>query len=464
MTVLRNRTVPIVNGIRFAVGTRIDAQDYLYNWYPARIAEVNIETTEALIHFEQWSKKYDEWIRFDSPRLRPLISFFPPEKAVTSHRNEEVEVGDIVAAYWHDGRYYPAVILSKDAKPNGKVVLNIGFEDEHRTVINNILPKDIITGRTGRTAVAGVDLAKPPTYSARFPDPEGGSRVVRANKRTSPLPMTLDQKALCSRAVTAVKRAIRDKKKLLEKGPRSPPRQLNGKLTKSSPSSSSSATTALTTTAETNEPSEPTTSTEKIKTTISPETIKTTEQIPTTEPTNIVKTKISESTTPKTKTISDFTSSSQSQPIPSSPPPSLTKKLRSPVIKTENVVGAVASHSKKSVGGTSSPPPSKQNVSPAKEEVPSPQPHGRKKSERKSKQSSTSAHPLKLHQCHLCPRQCQTSRGLTMHIQYNHPEALDAYQQEKETKKKLRKIPSHKRVKHLHALLHQLKWQNWKRQ
>uniref|UniRef100_A0A8C1LTX7 PHD finger protein 20 like 1 n=1 Tax=Cyprinus carpio TaxID=7962 RepID=A0A8C1LTX7_CYPCA len=59
-------------GITFEVGTRIEAQDYLQKWYPSRIEKIDYDEGKMLVHFDRWSHRYDEWILWDSNRLRPL--------------------------------------------------------------------------------------------------------------------------------------------------------------------------------------------------------------------------------------------------------------------------------------------------------------------------------------------------------------------------------------------------------
>lgn len=39
--------------------------------YSAKICRVDEKDKKVLIHFEGWNHRYDEWIAFDSERLRP---------------------------------------------------------------------------------------------------------------------------------------------------------------------------------------------------------------------------------------------------------------------------------------------------------------------------------------------------------------------------------------------------------
>uniref|UniRef100_A0A8C1L3L6 PHD finger protein 20 like 1 n=1 Tax=Cyprinus carpio TaxID=7962 RepID=A0A8C1L3L6_CYPCA len=59
-------------GITFEVGARVEAQDYLQKWYPSRIEKIDYDEGKMLVHFDRWSHRYDEWILWDSNRVRPL--------------------------------------------------------------------------------------------------------------------------------------------------------------------------------------------------------------------------------------------------------------------------------------------------------------------------------------------------------------------------------------------------------
>lgn len=55
----------------FTPGALIEARDFADNWFPSKIVEVDAEGGEVLVHFQNWSSRYDEWISMDSARLRP---------------------------------------------------------------------------------------------------------------------------------------------------------------------------------------------------------------------------------------------------------------------------------------------------------------------------------------------------------------------------------------------------------
>ncbi|XP_028673959.1 PHD finger protein 20-like protein 1 isoform X1 [Erpetoichthys calabaricus] len=100
-------------GIIFEVGARIEAQDYLQKWYPSRIEKIDYDEGKMLVHFDRWSHRYDEWIFWDSNRLRP---FERPALRKEGLKEDEdyadLRYGEEVLARWTDCRYYPAKIES----------------------------------------------------------------------------------------------------------------------------------------------------------------------------------------------------------------------------------------------------------------------------------------------------------------------------------------------------------------
>ncbi|XP_006912987.1 PHD finger protein 20-like protein 1 isoform X1 [Pteropus alecto] len=98
-------------GITFEIGARLEALDYLQKWYPSRIEKIDYEEGKMLVHFERWSHRYDEWIYWDSNRLRPLER---PALRKEGLKDEDdffdFKAGEEVLARWTDCRYYPAKI------------------------------------------------------------------------------------------------------------------------------------------------------------------------------------------------------------------------------------------------------------------------------------------------------------------------------------------------------------------
>lgn len=131
-------------GISFEVGARVEAQDYLQKWYPSRIEKIDYDEGKMLVHFDRWSHRYDEWILWDSNRLRPLerptlrkeglkeeevserlsemrasrLRELPGSTESTEdqkdlpQQTQELRDGEEVLARWTDCRYYPAKIES----------------------------------------------------------------------------------------------------------------------------------------------------------------------------------------------------------------------------------------------------------------------------------------------------------------------------------------------------------------
>lgn len=92
------------NSFKFAINARIEALDFNNEWYPAKIVEVDYEENEVLIHFVNYSNKYDEWISMNSPRLRST------QDENDTQTIEQFVVGERCLAAWSDSRKFPATI------------------------------------------------------------------------------------------------------------------------------------------------------------------------------------------------------------------------------------------------------------------------------------------------------------------------------------------------------------------
>ncbi|XP_066434873.1 PHD finger protein 20-like protein 1 isoform X2 [Eleutherodactylus coqui] len=102
---------PVRPGITFEIGARLEAQDYLQKWYPSKIEKIDYEEEKMLVHFERWSSRYDEWIHWDSSRIRPLERpALRKEGLRDDEENIDFKEGEEVLARWTDCRYYPAKI------------------------------------------------------------------------------------------------------------------------------------------------------------------------------------------------------------------------------------------------------------------------------------------------------------------------------------------------------------------
>ncbi|XP_040210920.1 PHD finger protein 20-like protein 1 isoform X1 [Rana temporaria] len=106
-----SKNPPIRPGITFEIGARLEAQDYLQKWYPSKIEKMDYEEGKMLVHFERWSSRYDEWIDWDSSRIRPLERpSLRKEELEDEEENCDFNEGEEVLARWTDCRYYPAKI------------------------------------------------------------------------------------------------------------------------------------------------------------------------------------------------------------------------------------------------------------------------------------------------------------------------------------------------------------------
>ncbi|RXN17946.1 PHD finger 20 1 isoform X1 [Labeo rohita] len=80
--------------------------------YPSRIEKIDYDEGKMLVHFDRWSHRYDEWILWDSSRLRPLERPALRKEGLKEEEVSELRDGEEVLARWTDCRYYPAKIES----------------------------------------------------------------------------------------------------------------------------------------------------------------------------------------------------------------------------------------------------------------------------------------------------------------------------------------------------------------
>ncbi|XP_051962210.1 PHD finger protein 20-like isoform X2 [Xyrauchen texanus] len=106
---------PHRRGITFEVGAQLEARDSLKNWYAASIEKIDYEDEKVLIHYRQWSHRYDEWFNWSSPYLRPVERIQLRKRGLPEWQSAPgFYVNQKVLASWSDCRYYPAKILSHD--------------------------------------------------------------------------------------------------------------------------------------------------------------------------------------------------------------------------------------------------------------------------------------------------------------------------------------------------------------
>ncbi|CDQ61526.1 unnamed protein product [Oncorhynchus mykiss] len=113
-----SKTPPNRRGITFEVGATLEARDTLKNWYPANIEKIDYSDEKILIHYRQWSHRYDEWFDWTSPYLRPVERIqLRRQGLLDDDPIPGFHVNDKVLASWSDCRFYPAKVLAvnKDA-------------------------------------------------------------------------------------------------------------------------------------------------------------------------------------------------------------------------------------------------------------------------------------------------------------------------------------------------------------
>lgn len=116
------KTPPNRRGITFQVGAALEARDSLKNWYTANIEKIDYEDEKVLIHYRQWSHRYDEWFDWSSLYLRPVERIQLRRQGLQEHNMAPVtgssgkgfQINQKVLASWSDCRYYPAKILSRE--------------------------------------------------------------------------------------------------------------------------------------------------------------------------------------------------------------------------------------------------------------------------------------------------------------------------------------------------------------
>ncbi|XP_068171704.1 PHD finger protein 20 isoform X2 [Antennarius striatus] len=179
-----SKTPPTRRGITFEVGAQLEARDNLKNWYAANIEKIDYDTEKVLIHYRQWSHRYDEWFDWTSPYLRAV-------ERVTLRRQglqddspvPGFHVNDKVLASWSDCRFYPAKVISvnKDAS------YTVKFYDGVIQKVKEIHVKPFIkeSGRGRPRSLEGNMVRRVPNRRDRRPHENGGPKNKRARRSTS---------------------------------------------------------------------------------------------------------------------------------------------------------------------------------------------------------------------------------------------------------------------------------------
>nr|XP_004571944.1 PHD finger protein 20 isoform X2 [Maylandia zebra] len=177
-----SKTPPNRRGITFEVGAQLEARDSLKNWYAANIEKIDYDDEKVLIHYRQWSHRYDEWFDWTSPYLRPVERIQLRRQGL----NDDVpafNVNDKVLASWSDCRFYPAKVISvnKDAS------YTVRFYDGVIQTVKGIHVKPFTRERGGgksRSSERNM-VRRAPNRRDRRSQENGGPKNKRARRSTS---------------------------------------------------------------------------------------------------------------------------------------------------------------------------------------------------------------------------------------------------------------------------------------
>ncbi|XP_011612614.1 PHD finger protein 20 isoform X1 [Takifugu rubripes] len=180
-----NKTPPTRSGITFEVGAQLEARDSLKNWYAANIEKIDYEEEKVLIHYRQWSHRYDEWFDWASPYLRPVERVQPRRKSLNDDPSMPgFHVNDKVLASWSDCRFYPAKVIAvnKDAS------YTVRFYDGVIQKVKGIHVKPFIKEKAGFGGGKSTErnmVRRGPNRRDRRSQENGGPKNKRARRRTS---------------------------------------------------------------------------------------------------------------------------------------------------------------------------------------------------------------------------------------------------------------------------------------
>ncbi|XP_041743681.1 PHD finger protein 20 isoform X7 [Coregonus clupeaformis] len=178
-----SKTPPNRRGITFEVGATLEARDALKNWYPANIEKIDYDDEKVLIHYRQWSHRYDEWFDWTSPYLRPVERIQLRRQGLLDDCPiPGFHVNDKVLASWSDCRFYPAKVLAvnKDAS------YTVKFYDGVVQTVKGIHVKPFVRKRGGgKTRSAERNGVKKPQNGRDKRPQEYGPKNKRTRRSTS---------------------------------------------------------------------------------------------------------------------------------------------------------------------------------------------------------------------------------------------------------------------------------------
>ncbi|KAM4612719.1 PHD finger protein 20 isoform 2-T2 [Polymixia lowei] len=181
-----SKTPPNRRGITFEVGAQLEARDSLKNWYAANIEKIDYDDEKVLIHYRQWSHRYDEWFDWTSPYLRPVERIQLRRQGLQEDAPVPgFHVNDKVLASWSDCRFYPAKVLAvnKDAS------YTVKFYDGVIQTVKGIHVKPFVkekgvNGGKSRSHDRNI-IRKVQNGRDRRPQENGGPKNKRARRSTS---------------------------------------------------------------------------------------------------------------------------------------------------------------------------------------------------------------------------------------------------------------------------------------
>ncbi|XP_013873186.1 PHD finger protein 20 isoform X2 [Austrofundulus limnaeus] len=181
-----SKTPPNRRGITFEVGAQLEARDSLKNWYAATIEKIDYDDEKVLIHYRQWSHRYDEWFDWTSPYLRPVERIQLRRQGLNEDSSPPgFHINDKVLASWSDCRFYPAKVISvnKDAS------YTVKFYDGVIQTVKGMHVKPFIKergGAGGRSRSSDKNMVKRiPNRRDRRPHENGRPKTKRARRSTS---------------------------------------------------------------------------------------------------------------------------------------------------------------------------------------------------------------------------------------------------------------------------------------
>ncbi|XP_054641974.1 PHD finger protein 20 isoform X2 [Dunckerocampus dactyliophorus] len=177
-----SKTPPNRRGITFEVGAQLEARDSLKHWYAANIEKIDYDNEKVLIHYRQWSHRYDEWFDWTSPYLRPVERVQLRRQGLQDDAPVPgFQVNDKVLASWSDCRFYPAKVISvnKDAS------YTVRFFDGVIQTVKGIHVKPFIKERgAGKPRSLERNMVRR-VANRRRPQVNGDPRTKRARRSTS---------------------------------------------------------------------------------------------------------------------------------------------------------------------------------------------------------------------------------------------------------------------------------------